>query len=167
MSTEAAGFVERLDAVRGRLDALAPRPAPAALTDPDPRTGERWDWGQVWAHIAEFPEYWLGQIRRARAGWAGQPVPFGRVSSDPARIQAIEDDRHTPPADLLARVSADLDDCATLIQGLDAEGWRLEGLHSTLGVMDMERILDEFVVGHLEGHADQLEGLVDERRPSG
>jgi hypothetical protein len=156
----AGPFLERLAAVRARLEELAGLPAPRALTEPDPRTGERWDWGQVWAHIAEFPAYWTRQIRLALAAWEGQPVPFGRVSSDPARVGAIEAERTTPTVQLWAGLSPDLDDVRAVIEGLDDEGWGLLGLHSTLGVMDVDRILNEFLVGHFEGHADQLEGLL-------
>jgi hypothetical protein len=157
---QAGGLVERLDVVRARLARLVDTPAPRALTEPDARTGERWEWGQVWAHVAEFPAYWTNQIRLALAVGGDEPVPFGRVSSDPDRVDAIERERHTPPTELWARVTPDLDDVRALILGLDERGWGLRGLHSTLGVMSMSKILDEFVVGHLESHAGQLEGLV-------
>ena len=158
--SEANDLVDRLDRVRARLARLSNMPAPRALTEPDPRTGERWEWGQVWAHIAEFPAYWTNQIRLTLAAGGDEPVPFGRVSSDPDRVDAIERDRHTPPTELWARVTPDLDDARGLMLGLDERGWNLRGLHSTLGVMGMSKILDEFVVGHLESHAGQLEGLV-------
>jgi len=157
---QAGGLVERLDVVRARLARLVDTPAPRALTQPDPRTGERWEWGQVWAHVAEFPAYWTNQIRLALAAGGDEPVPFGRVSSDPGRLAAIERDRHMPPTELWARTAQDLDEVRGLILGLDEGGWRLRGLHSTLGAMSMAKILDEFVVGHLESHAGQLEGLV-------
>jgi len=153
-------LVDRLEVVGARLGRLAGMPAPPALTEPDARTGERWDWGQVWAHVAEFPAYWTNQIRVALAAGGDEPVPFGRVSSDPDRVGAIERDRRTPAAELWARTAPDLDEARALILGLDALGWRLRGLHSTLGVMSMSKILNEFVVGHLESHAGQLEGLV-------
>ena len=158
--SQADELVERLDVVRARLARLSGMPAPRALTEPDPRTGERWEWGQVWAHVAEFPAYWTNQIRLALAAGGDEPVPFGRVSSDPDRVDAIERERHTPPTELWVRVTPDLDVVRGLMLGLDQRGWGLRGRHSTLGVMSMSKILDEFVVGHLESHAGQLEGLV-------
>ncbi|MGH2455743.1 MAG: hypothetical protein ACRDHD_05745, partial [Candidatus Limnocylindria bacterium] len=56
-------YLDRLARAERRLAEHAARPVPAGLTDPDPRTEERWEAGQVWAHLAEFPAYWLGQIR--------------------------------------------------------------------------------------------------------
>jgi hypothetical protein len=153
-------FTDRLDRVRPRLERLAAAATPDALTDPDARTGERWEWGQVWAHVAEFPAYWIRQVRVSLDAPGEGPVPFGRVSSDPERIGAIESDRHTSPASLWARVSADLDELRTLIGELTEEQWAWLGLHSALGVMDMPKIFDEFLVGHLESHAEQLEGLL-------
>ena len=58
----ADGYLARLDAVEARLAALAESsPPPDALTGADPSTGERWDRGQVWAHLAEFIPYWIAQ----------------------------------------------------------------------------------------------------------
>ena len=58
MTTDA--LLARLAAVERRLADLAARETPAdALTDPDDATGERWEAGQAWAQLAEFPGYWL------------------------------------------------------------------------------------------------------------
>lgn len=163
MTSPAQGFAERLGAVRSRLARLAAMPPPETFTDADARTGERWEWGQAWAHVAEFPGYWMRQVRLSLAVPGDEPVPFGRVSSDPARIAAIEADRHTSTADIWARVSNDLDQLGRLIGELSDEQWGRRGIHSTLGVMDMPRIFNEFLVGHLESHAGQLEGLLEAR----
>ena len=58
---------ERLGRVERRLADHAARPLPATLTDPDPGAEERWEAGQVWAHLAEFPGYWLEQVRAVLA----------------------------------------------------------------------------------------------------
>ena len=46
-----------------------------------------------------------------------------------------------------------------VIEHLRPEDWAKRGVHPTLGVMAVPRIFDEFVVGHLEQHAGQLDGL--------
>jgi len=151
----------RLEAATERLRGLASRdPAPGALTDADGRTGERWDWGQVWAHLAEFPPYWMAQVRTLLARPGDEPVPFGRVASDPDRIAAVERDRSTPTKELWVRLFTDLDELRRLIGELRPEDWEREGLHQALGVMAMPRIFEEFLVGHLESHARQLESLL-------
>ena len=125
-----------------RLSAVERRPVPSGLTDPDPGASEQWEAGQVWAHLAEFPGFWLDQIRAilaARAGGAEGPIPFGRMKTDPSRTEPIERERRTAPAELLPL--------------------RRRRLHPTLGEMGLEAIVERFVLSHLEEHADQLDGL--------
>lgn len=162
----AAGFLARLAAVRRRLAAHAARAErPAGQTAADARTGERWDDGQVWAHLAEFQPYWLAQLgsvaEAARAGGGSEPVavPFGRTAADAARAAAIERDRTIPATALHARVQAQAEATAAFLRGLDARGWSAVGLHPTLGAMAMPAMVERFLIGHLEEHADQLDGL--------
>lgn len=159
---EADDLLHRLDAVERRLDGLAQTPPGAVhghLTEPDRPSGERWEWGQVWAHLAEFIPYWLEQARAVITGYTGEPVPFGRTKADAGRIAAIERDRAMPVDELAARVSAQIGEARTFLRELPDGAWAVRGVHSTLGVMSLEKLLDEFVVGHLEQHAAQLEGL--------
>jgi DinB superfamily len=162
MSDEAATLLVRLEAVAGRLRRHAESAAPGGLTAPDPPTGERWDWGQVWAHLAEFLPYWMGQVRMALAASPEEQVPFGRTKADPERIAAIERDRHVPVRELIDRLEGQMDDLRALVGSLSAEDWSRSVSHSTLGLMDMERVFDEFLVGHLEQHAAQLDELTGE-----
>lgn len=155
-------LLERLAAVERRLAEHAGRPVPSGLTDPDPGSDERWEGGQVWSHLAEFPAYWLDQIERvleAERGGAPQPIPFGRTKSDPERIAAVERDRHRAPSSLLERVRAGIVEARRLLLRASGEQLAVRGVHRTLGEMTVERILDHFVVAHLEEHAEQLDRL--------
>jgi hypothetical protein len=138
------------------------RGLPSGLTEPDPGGTERWEAGHVWAHLAEFPAYWLGEVRRviaeAEAGDHAAPR-FGRVKTDAGRLAAIERDRHTDPAALLERVRGSLADVVDAARGLPDAHWRLTGAHPTRGEMSVERIVEHFIVEHLEEHADQLDAL--------
>jgi hypothetical protein len=151
----------RLEAVLRRLADLADQPAPAGLTDPDPGTDERWEWGQVWGHVAEFPGYWVGVLRRILAVKSDDPPAFGRVKSDPARIAAIERDRTVPARDLMDRVRLQAADLRDLITQMSPEDWSRAVSHPTLGILGMDRVMEEFLVGHLESHAEQLDSLVE------
>lgn len=155
----AGQLLSRLSAVSHRLGQLRTVPPPDGLTAPDEPSGEQWEWGQVWAHMAEFIPYWMEQIGGILAADTGRPVPFGRVKTDPERIAAIARDRGRPVPELWERMLVQMDDLRRSIEGLTDEDWEKHGEHSTLGVMEMQRIYDVFVVGHLEQHADQLEGL--------
>jgi hypothetical protein len=157
--TPAEQFMARVDAVQARLEQHAASEPAEGLTDPDPPTGERWDWGQVWAHLAEFVPYWSGEVLRILESEGDDPVSFGRTKADPARIAAIEADRDRPPSELMDRLSAQLAELRMLIRRLTPTDWERRGAHPTLGVMEMPAIFREFLVGHLEAHADQLDGL--------
>ena len=155
-----AHLLQRLDAAEDRLASRASLRVNAdALTGADPSSGERWDAGQVWAHLAEFIPYWIEQARTVAAAGIDGPVPFGRTRSDPGRVGAIERDRRQPLSVLWSETHADIEWLRRFLKSVDDRSWAARGLHPTLGVMSLEHIVDEFLVGHLEEHADQLDAL--------
>jgi hypothetical protein len=152
-------FLARLDRVENRLRIHSAAGRSSGLTDPDPGTGEQWDVGQVWAHLAEILPYWMAEVRGLVARDSPEPVPFGRVKSDPGRIQSIDAGRHELPSAQMARVATAIDELRDLLRGLPPPAWDRRGRHQTLGDMTLPEIFEEFLVGHLEEHADQLDGL--------
>jgi hypothetical protein len=152
-------LLARLAEAERRLAEHAAAPLPTGLADPDPGAEERWEAGQIWAHLAEFPAYWLSQAQRVIAQPTHAPVPFGRVKTDAGRIEAIERDRHTDPAALLERVRSSLAEVSDAVRSWDDATWQLKGVHPVRGEMTVERIVETFIVDHLEEHADQLDGL--------
>jgi hypothetical protein len=156
----AADLIARLDAVLPRLEEHAGAPRPG-LTDADPGSGERWEAGQVWAHATEFIPYWIDQARTviAAAASGAEPAAFGRTLTDPRRVGEIERRRGEEPAALMGDVRAEAARLRDFLAGLDASAWTARGRHPTLGVLPLPEIVDHFLVGHLEQHADQLDGL--------
>ncbi|HEX2577177.1 MAG TPA: aminotransferase class I/II-fold pyridoxal phosphate-dependent enzyme, partial [Aquihabitans sp.] len=175
-AAHATRWVERLDAVAARLRAHLAR-RHDGLTEPDPGGDERWDEGQVWAHLAEFGRYWLAQLdlvldaqRDAdRGGPSGgdradvEPVPFGRTKADAGRIAAIADGRHRPPEDAHADVLRAIDALRARLLELTVDDWAAVGRHETLGELTVDDQLQHFHVGHYEEHADQLDALTVDR----
>lgn len=159
MTADVESLLARLADVERRLVEHADAPLPTGLTDPDQGAEERWDAGQVWAHLAEFPGYWLAQAQRVIALPTNEPVPFGRVKTDAGRMEAIERERHTDPAALLERVRRSLAEVGDAARSLPKEAWTRRGAHPTLGEMTVRRIVERFIVEHLEEHADQLDAL--------
>jgi hypothetical protein len=159
MTASVDTLIARLADAERRLAEHAAAPLPSGLSDPDPGADERWEAGQIWAHLAEFPAYWLAQAQRVIAQPTHAPVPFGRVKTDAGRLEAIERDRHTDPAALLERVRASLAEVSDAARSWDAEAWQLRGVHPLRGEMTVQRIVEAFIVDHLEEHADQLDGL--------
>ena len=159
MTASIDALVARLADAERRLAEHASRPLPPGRTDPDPGGEERWEAGQVWAHLAEFPAYWLAQAQRVIALPTNEPVPFGRVKTDAVRVEAIERDRHTDPTALLQRVRDELADVTEVARTLPPEAWTRRGMHPTRGQMTVEEIFERFIAGHLEEHAEQLDAL--------
>jgi hypothetical protein len=152
---------QRLAAADERLAALASAEL-EGLTDPDPGEEERWDAGQVWAHLGEFPTYWLGQVLRivdAAAAGQEQPIPFGRMKTDPGRVGAIERDRRQDQAVLLERMQRGIALTRKQLDGFSLDDLDVHGLHPVRGEMTVASIIELFIVDHLEEHAAQLEQL--------
>ena len=152
------GIVPRLDAVEARLSDLAGAPASGGLTSPDESTGEQWERGQVWAHIAEFVPYWLGELKRIVAADGG-PVPFGRTKADPGRLAGIEKGRAASVDELLPGIRTAIDDTRRALRDTPLEGWARTGLHPVRGEVAAAAVVESVIVDHLEEHASQLESL--------
>ena len=153
-------LLARLAVAEGRLAAQAEHPPPG-LTDPDPATGEQWDAGQAWAHVAEFVPYWQGEAEKVILGAdrGNGPVPFGRTAEDSGRIGAIERGRQEPPTRQMSRLAGELARLRTYLLTLTPGQWSARGVHPRRGEMTVAEIIDRFVVSHLEEHAEQLEKL--------
>jgi len=155
---QAAGWLDRLDTVMTRLRSHLDRPHPGR-TPPVPGEDETWDAGQVWAHLAEFGDYWLAQLDAILGAASPRPVPFGCTRRDATRIAAIEHGRHAGPDGHLRTVERSADRLAALLAGMTDKDWACIGQHETLGTMDLDAQLTHFHVGHYEEHADQLDGI--------
>jgi alkanesulfonate monooxygenase SsuD/methylene tetrahydromethanopterin reductase-like flavin-dependent oxidoreductase (luciferase family) len=119
------------------------------------------DWGpkEVLAHVAEMAPYWLGQIEAILAA-RSEPPPFGRVATDPGRIERIGKDRTLPAGELFDRIDRSLADVGARLRRLDETEEARRGLHTRLGEMTVGTIFERFIVGHVEDHVRQLEELL-------
>jgi hypothetical protein len=145
----------RLRSAAERIRATVPEMPDDAMTSADPESGERWDRGQVLAHVAEILPYWSEQVELVVEHGGG--VPFGRVKSDPDRIASIERDRRLDTAELLRRIDQGLQQVLELLDRLDEPALARTGTHERIGEMTAAAIIDRFLVEHLEEHAEQLE----------
>ena len=156
-----AQVIDRLDALQVRLAGLASQPLPKALTRPDPSTGEQWEWGQAWGHIAEFVPFWTRQARAVAEAYRGEPIPYGRAPGSTDRTAAIEAGRGQDPAALWAQTRQAIDDLRDWLRALPAEAWNALGKPASGGVLSLQQIIDQVLVDHLAQHATQLEELID------
>jgi hypothetical protein len=115
----------------------------------------------VWAHLAEFPAYWLGEAERIVNAASGESVSFGRATDAPVRTLPIEAERHRPVAELWADCRAGIERVRAFARITSDEDWARLGDHVTKGPTSVGFVLEAFVGGHLLEHAAQLEELQD------
>jgi hypothetical protein len=121
-------------------------------------------WGppETLAHVAEMLPFWTGEMERVLAA-SEQPAPFGRVASDEVRIGIIGRDRSLPARELFTRIERDAERLAERLLELDDAQAARRGLHPTLGEIVVPGLIERFVVGHIEDHAEQLRTVLQSR----
>ena len=158
--------IARLTASRAAIAALRPRviaAGPGALAE-DFGVGPEASWGprEVLAHSAEMLPFWLGEFERVveAAGIHGAGEPFGRAAGDTLRIGILERDRTLPLRELFDRIDVGIARWLARIPTVTEEEGSARGLHPRDGDVPATWIRDRYVIGHLEEHVAQLEGIL-------
>lgn len=121
--------------------------------------GPESSWGprEVLAHVAEMLPFWLGEIELILdAGGGAEPVAFGRLEDDEARVAIITRDRKFPARELLGRVEAEGKRVARRFRALGEADAEIVGRHVTRGDLPVRDIAERLIVSHAEGHVTQL-----------
>ena len=145
-------------ALRADLEAGEPWPL-AESFGPEPEA--HWGPREVLAHCAEMLPYWVGEIERIIDG--PEPARYGRLQTDQIRIGLIERDRTLPIRELLARIDDGSARFGRRLAELGSADLARRGLHPVRGEQTIEQVLEVVVVGHMEGHLDQLRETLAER----
>jgi DinB superfamily len=147
-------------ALRGPLVAGEPWPL-----SPDYGTGPEADWGprEVLAHVDEMLPYWTRQLSGVLAGDGDEPVPFGRVATDPDRLGRIGDDRTRGAGELLDGIDAGLVTATSFVAERSPADLERVGLHPSRGELTVGDSLDRFLVSHLAEHVEQLRAILAAR----
>jgi hypothetical protein len=159
-------MITRLDVAESRLAALSREPFPEGQTDPDPGAEETWGAAQVWAHLAEFPPFWSAQVRAIKAAPQGTSPAFGRLKTDASRVDPIERDRALPREQLWQKVQAGIGTARATLVTLEPADFERTAQHPVRGTVTLGFVVNDFIVKHLEEHADQLDKLASEAAPS-
>jgi hypothetical protein len=162
--------LERLHAARDTFGATRPAveagaPWPLATTF-DHSDEAHWGPPEVLAHVAEMLPYWLGEVERILAG-PPDPVPFGRVGTDPVRIAIIGRDRSVPVGELYARIESDLARWDHRLRTMTPDELEKIGLHPRLGEVTVAAVVERQIIGHTAEHAVQLKELLADRSTGG
>ena len=124
------------------------------------------DWGpkELLAHVAEMVPYWMAQIESVLAADpASEPVPFGRVATDEARIARIGADREQATSALLTKIDASVAAATARLRSLDASQRSRRGVHPRRGELPVEAMVAPFLADHLADHVAQLRGILARR----
>jgi hypothetical protein len=149
--------------LRGAIVAGEPWPLSAAYgTEPEA------DWGprEVLAHVNEMLTYWPRELRGVLAGDPATAVPFGRVSTDPARIDGIAVGRQRPAGELLDEIETVVAPAIAFVGGLTPADLERRGAHPTRGDITVGTGIEQFLTGHLEGHVVQMREILARSAPA-
>jgi len=148
-------WLERIDIVEARLQAQASEAGGATPADPD--SGEIWERGQLWGHIAEFVPFWSEQVTDVIDEYRDEPIGFGRSPDRSERKAGIDAGLVVSIDVLWDEVRSDLSDLRHILQALP-EGWDLAvGRDGSGNEMTAPTIIERRLVAHLEEHVAQLE----------
>ena len=150
-------WLKRIDAVEARLGAQVGRSG--GTTAADEKTGDTWQRGQVWGHLAEFIAFWTEQAGDVIDEYQGEPVPYGRKGDNSARNTAIESGLEVPIATLWEEVQSDLAELRRFLLALPENWSAAVGNRDDQGEVRAEDIIERTLVAHLEEHAAQLEAI--------
>jgi DinB superfamily len=148
----------RLRAAHERI-AAAPETGPGVYGAPDPKTGERWNAGNVLGHTAEMLPFWVDQVRGVLAG----RTELGRgVEGYERRKQGIESGATLGEEELRTRVEAGVSLAAILLDEMSPADLERRVTYRSRDGEDqtmLGQLVDQLIVGHLEEHAKQLTEL--------
>lgn len=163
----ATALADRLLDAHARLAALQPAVEARAPWPPSEHFGvepeANWNPPELLAHLAEMFPYWINQIDRILEGHP-EPVSFGRVQSDEDRIAAIGRDRSLPVGQLFERVATRAAAAQARVRAFADTELEKRGTHPTLGEMTVRGVIERMLLSHLDGHVEQLTGIL-ERQP--
>jgi hypothetical protein len=83
------------------------------------------------------------------------------VQSDDDRIEAIGRDRHLPVEQLFERVAAGAAAAEARVRAFSDEALETRGTHPTLGEMTVRGVIERMLLSHLDGHFEQLTGILE------
>ncbi|HYO36775.1 MAG TPA: DinB family protein [Geodermatophilus sp.] len=134
-------------AARRRLVRLGHFPAYATELD--------WTPHEVAGHLRDRARVFTDRIRRI--GEQDRPALADFVPDEPARVAGY---RATPPAVLMAELSAAQAELLATVRAVDPGRLGAVGVHAVDGPVSLAGLL-AFLLGHQRDHAEQLAALVD------
>lgn len=143
----------RVLAARDRLRMLPERPPVAGPVDP--ATGEAWDRLNVLGHLAEMLPFWTRQARRGLRGEA-----FGRDEAGRRRRrEGIDKGGSASEKPLRLQVDRGCGRLLVFLESLEDRDLDRRLTNVSGEAVTLRMALEQQLVGHLEGHLEQLESF--------
>jgi hypothetical protein len=112
----------------------------------------QWPVMSTLAHVVEMLPYWAAQCAQIAASPGAK---FGRTHDDPGRLEAIAKHAADPASVVSDALRASVSEALATLRPLG--DWSLAGQHVRRGEMTIQQVVDEFMVGHVEGHVRQVD----------
>lgn len=153
-NAELERFAEELQRLYGELRATLAE-IPSARLNAQPTSGG-WTPTEDLAHVAEMLGYWSGEIERFRL----QPgASFGRVASNPERVQFIEAHAHDTPDQLGVLLEDSYGAALALLRRAQPGDLETTGQHVKYGPQTMRQAVQQWLIDHLDEHVKQLQAI--------
>jgi hypothetical protein len=104
--------------------------------------------------------YWHGELGRVVAAGGSDPVPFGRVASDPSRLARIDELRRRQAGELVDEIGGRIPEVAAFVDRLTGAEAARVGRHQTRGELTVGDSVERFFASHLEEHVAQLRDIL-------
>lgn len=140
------------DALRAELAHVGADPGPPVR--PVAAGGEEvWTATQVVAHLAEFPLFFAGELRR----WRGDPgSAVGRDHTHAERLAAVERASVVPVGELVGEADAAMRELSLALEELGEVDIDAATQNRKYGQEPLRAFLDRYVLGHKSSHVEQL-----------
>jgi hypothetical protein len=116
-----------------------------------------WTIMQNLAHVTEFMPYWAGEIEKLVADPGRN---FGRTAQDEGRLRGISEHEKDSLSRMKVALPVSYARLDEVLGSLKDNDLALIGKYSKYGEKSLDWFIEEFVMGHLSGHVQQIKAYL-------
>jgi uncharacterized damage-inducible protein DinB len=151
VSKRAQELLADLEAAAAELEAAA-RAVPAPLFHQRP-AAEEWSAGEILAHMANSPRFYVSEVRRLLQEGGGT---FGRPPDHPSRLDPVRLHGGDSLEQALASNREGVATARDLLQELTDRDLAVPARHPRAGEYDVDGLIARFIITHRRIHAQQI-----------
>jgi hypothetical protein len=150
-SKRAQELLDELEDAAAELEAAA-RAVPAPLFHQRP-AAEEWSAGEILAHMADSPRFYVSEVRRLLQEGGGT---FGRPNDHPSRLDPVRLHGGDSLEQALASNREGVATARVLLEELTDRDLAVPARHPRAGQCDVDGLIARFIVDHRRNHAQQI-----------